>query len=125
MATLTLNRLWINLIATGDSVDAYTAPDRPAVYEQAGEVRTFAGGRQRSITMEGERGTFSFVLQDVVRADITTLRSWQGLTVQVRDNRGRLFNGVYFGLSENERFNEPTLYQVAITLNVVSQDEGV
>lgn len=125
MAVLALSKLFVNLISTGDSVSAYSAPDRPAVYQNAVEVRTNAGGRRRAFTVEGEEGTFSFVMIDMLRAQIDLLRSWKGLTVQVRDNRGRLFNGVFAAVGENERFNEPTLYDVPITLLVVSQDAGV
>lgn len=125
MATLTLNRLWINLLSTGASVSAYSQHGRPATYEKRGDVRVYAGGRLRSITQEGAPGTFAFVLQDVTRAQITLLRTWAGLPVQVRDNRSRIFNGVFYHVDEAERFNEPTLYEVPITLNVITFVEGV
>lgn len=125
MATLTLTRVWLNLIATGAAVSAYSKPGRDVTYENKGEVRTYAGGRQRAITQEGEIVTLPFTLQDVVRADIDTLRSWKGLAVQYRDNRGRLFNGSLFVVVEQERFNEPLLYEVPLVLRGVSQDAGV
>lgn len=125
MATLTLAKLWVNLLSTGASVSAYSQPGRLATYEKRGDVRVYAGGRLRSITQEGAPGTFSFVLLDVVRAQIDLLQSWAGLPVQVRDNRSRIFNGVYYHVDEAERFAEPTLYEVPITLNVITFVEGV
>lgn len=125
MATLTLTKMFINLLSTGAAVSAQTQRDRPVTYHKRGEVRVFAGNRLRGISLEGAPNTFSFVLQDVTRAQIDTLRNWAGLPVQVRDNRGRIWTGVFYDVDERERFNEPTLYEVPIVLNGVTDVEGV
>jgi hypothetical protein len=125
MATLTLTKIFINLLSTGASVSAYSQPDRPATYEKRGDVRIYAGGRLRSVTQEGTPGTFSFVLIDVTRTQITLLRNWAGLPVQVRDNRSRIFQGVFYKVDEHERRNEPTLYDVPIELNVITFVEEI
>jgi len=125
IATLTLTKLFVNLLSTGASVSAQSQPDRLATYEKRGDVRIYAGGRLRSITQEGAPGTFVFVLVDVTRAQITLLRSWAGLPVQVRDNRSRIFQGVYYRVNEIERRNEPTLYDVPIELDVITFVEAV
>lgn len=125
IAVLTLGKLFVNLLSTGVGVSAYSQPGRAATYEKRGDVRVYAGGRLRSVTQEGAPGTFSFTLQDVTRAQIDLLQAWAGLPVQVRDNRGRIYNGVYYTVNEAERFNEPTLYEVPITLNVITFVEGV
>lgn len=122
MATLTLTKLFINRVATTEFVSAYSQRGRAPTYEREGTVRTNAGGRQRAVSQVGERGTYAFVLQDVTQAQITSLREWMGETVEVRDNRGQQFFGVYFALGVGERDNEPTLYTVAISLRVVSYD---
>lgn len=125
MATLTLLQLWINLLSTGAAVSAQSQPDRTVTYGKRGGVEVYAGERLRSITLEGAPNTFSFVLQDVTRAQIDTLRAWAGLAVQVRDNRGRVWTGVFYDVPENERFNEPTLYTVPLTVQGVTEVEAV
>lgn len=125
MATVTLTKVFINLLSTGEAVSAMSQRDRTVTYGKRGDVRVYAGGRLRAVTLEGAPNTFSFVLQDVVRADIDKLRAWAGLPVQVRDNRGRVWTGVYFDVPENERFNEPTLYTVPIVLNGVTEVEEI
>lgn len=125
MATVTLTKLFINLQSTGASVSCTSQPGREVTYHRRGEVRIFAGGRLRGISLEGAPNTFSFVLQDVTRSQIDTLRLWAGLPVQVRDNRGRIWVGVFFDVDEHERFNEPTLYEVPIVLYGVTDVEGV
>jgi len=123
MATLILTRCWVNRLATGDAVSAQSAPDRSRRHEMDGEVRTFAGGRQRSITSLGERGAFSFVLVDVSLTTVDLLRTWIGQPVQVRDHRGQRFFGVFYTVSPVEA-KEPTLYHVPISLRVITVAEG-
>ena len=119
MATLTLTRCWLNLVATGAAVTAASAPGRAVGVSQDGEVRTFAGGRQRAIVRAGVHGQYDVVLRLVPRADITTLTSWMGLPVQVRDNLGRLYVGVFLAVPETERKGQAT-WDVALSLRVVS-----
>jgi hypothetical protein len=125
MAVLLLTKLWINLLSTGEAVSAHTQPQRPSVFSLTGEVLSFAGGRQRSVTAEGESGTFSFTLQDVTLAQRDTLRTWFGLNVIVRDHRGQMFTGVFYAANVAERITEPTLYEISITLQTTTTAEGV
>lgn len=125
MATLTLDRMWLNLISTGAAVSAHTAIGRPVKYGKRGDVRVFAGGALRSITLEGAPTSWTFTLRDVTRAQIETLKAWAGLPVQVRDNQGRVMNGVFYDVDEIDRHNEPTLYEVPMTVNGVTVQEGV
>jgi hypothetical protein len=124
MTVLTLDRLWINLISTGDAVSAYSA-DRAGAYTNIGEVKHLAGGRQASVSAVGEAGTYSFTMVDVPTASVDILRSWKGQAVQVRNNRGQLFNGTYFQVSPGEVSDRLTSYNVSITLQVVSVEQGV
>lgn len=124
MAQLNLTKVFINLLASGAAVSAQSAPRRDREHDQVGEVRTFAGGRQRSITRVGERGVFSFVLVDVSLATVELLRTWVGQPVQVRDHRGQRFFGVYFAVSTVES-KDPSLYSVPIALRTVTTVEGV
>jgi hypothetical protein len=125
MATLQLDRVWVNHLPDGAAVAAYSAVERTRSYSQAGEVRTYAGGRQRSITSAGTAGTFGFTLRLLTSASIDTLVSWIGQTVQVRDARGQRFFGVFYAVEVTEQRDAPTLYDVALTVNVVDQVEGV
>ena len=124
MATLKLSKIWVNLASSGQAVASASAPGRPESYQIGGEVRTYAGGRQRAITRKGEAGTYEFRLLLLDRDAVETLRDWTGQLVQVRDNRGRRYFGVYFGLGVVEQRGRST-WHVDITLRVVTVDEGV
>lgn len=123
MASVTLTKVWINRYDTGEAVSAQSS-GRAQGYEVAGEIRTYAGGRQRSITEEGERGQFALILRSLTLATVNTLRAWQGVTVQVRDHRGQRWFGVYHAVSIDE-VKDPALYDVALAVRVVSADEGM
>lgn len=120
MATLVLNRLWLNLVATGAAVSGYSAPGRAPSYGMDGTIATYAGGRQRSITREGVHGSYVTTLLLMSRADITTLRGWMGQAVQVRDDRGRVFVGVFRDVPEIERQGIPDKFDVPLSLGLVS-----
>jgi|SRR6476469_72634 len=122
--TLTLTKVFVNLMSSGAAVSAQSAPGRAEKYEMAGETRTYAGGRRRSITIAGEVGTYTFVLRLAVRADIETLRNWIGSTVEVRDHKGRRFFGTYYQI-EIAEYRDALFWDVGITLSVVTTDEGV
>ncbi|MEV4197008.1 hypothetical protein [Micromonospora globbae] len=128
MATLNLDRVWINRLDTGEAVAAQSW-DRSQSYEKDGEVRTYAGGRQRAISAEGERGTFAFTLRKLPLSAVELLRSWKGLAVQVRDHRGQRWTGVYFTVTPLEPLVPPGpgpyWYDVALTLRTVTAVEGV
>jgi len=123
MAVLALSKLWVNRMDNGQAVSAQSA-GRGRNHDQAGEVRTYAGGRQRSVTIAGERGQFSFRLLDVSLATVELLRTWIGADVQVRDHRGQRFFGVFFGVNIVE-YKDPSFYDVAIVLRTVTVVEGV
>lgn len=124
MTVLTLDKLWINLHSTGEAVAAYSN-DRSTAYANIGEVKHLAGGRQASVSVVGEAGTYSFTLVDVPTASVDILRGWKGQTVQVRNNRGQLFIGTFFAVPPSEVADRLTSYNVAITLQVVSVEQGV
>lgn len=124
MATLTLTKVWVNLLSTGDAVSAYSAPGRQRSSAIDGEVVTYAGGRQRAKTRAGEKGSFGFVLREVSLTTITTLEGWKGKPVQVRDHRGQRFFGVFFAVTPTEH-KQADLYDVALELRTVTVDEGV
>lgn len=123
MVSISLDRTFVNLVATGETVQAYTGRGRSRQYRTDGAVQAFAGGRYRSIALEGVSGQQTFMLRDVSDADIETLKSWIGETVLVRDNRGRRMFGTYYEVGYSDRMAEG-YYDVTLTVTEVSYDEG-
>ena len=121
MATVLLDRVWINLVSTGAAVSAFTA-DRGRVHAMEGDVRTYAGGRRRAITVEGIQEQFACTLRQLSAATVATLVEWMGQAVQVRDHRGMLIVGVFFAVIPIEQI-EPTIWDAAIVVRVVSTEE--
>lgn len=124
MATLTLTKLWINVLATGEAVSGFSL-DRGEELDMDGGVRTYAGGRRRAYTTPGDIGTFGFTLRHMTKADVDTLKLWRGILVQVRDHRGQRFVGVYRKVKPDEVKSDINLYDVSMTLETVSFVEGV
>lgn len=124
MTILTLTKLWINRMDTGDAISGYTDPGRSREHTVDGEVRTYAGGRQRAITVKGEKGQFEFMVKELTLVDVETLREWIGALVQVRDHRGQRYVGSYFAVSIEE-VRTALLYTVAISLQMLTVAEGV
>lgn len=123
MATLMLDRVWINLLDTGQGVSAFSGKGKTLARAMKGEVRQYAGGRQRSISSKGVKGTFPFVLIDVTQTTIDRLEGWMGQAVVVRDTRGRRFFGTIFEVSSTEKGSR-NYYDVALTLNEITYVEG-
>lgn len=124
MTTLTLTKLFVNLVASGASVSAQSN-GRGEEYSNTGEVKQLAGERLRSVTVAGERGQYSFTMIDVPAADVATLRTWKGQLVQVRDDRGRAFFGTFFDVRPVDVRDRKTSYDVSIVLRVVTAPTGV
>jgi hypothetical protein len=124
MATIALDRVWINLWPSGESVAAQST-DRTRSTEAQGEVRTYAGGRQRSITKEGVGRQFAFTLRMVTWVQIQTLESWIGRTVQVRDHRGTRYFGVFQAVTPVEIRGLTVEWDCQIAVREVTVVEGV
>jgi hypothetical protein len=120
-----LTKLWVNLLSTGESVSAYGQIGRTSEFSIDGDVVTYAGGRQRGESVDGERSTYTFTLQDCTLAQRDRLRLWFGLPVIVRDHRGQAFYCTYFQINLNERTYELDLYEITITVQGVTVAQGV
>jgi hypothetical protein len=121
---LTLNKLWINRVDTGEAISGGSGRDRSTGWSIDGSVRTFASGRRRSIAVAGVRGE---VPRTMVALDLTTkdlLVSWLGTQVQMRDHRGQKWFGVFYAIDVAE-YMHPGLYSATITLQSVTTVEGV
>jgi hypothetical protein len=125
MATLLLNKTWVNLFTTGDSVTAWRSGDDVDTQTAAGEVRTYAGGRQRAITAEGVQVGWTFTLVGVTTAGTDLLRSWLGQTIVVRDNRGRRIFGVLFECPRRPWKEQLDMYDVDMSVRGVDATEEV
>ncbi len=123
MVAITLDRTFINLVATGALVSAYTGKGRSRSYKTTGAVEGFAGGRYRSIALEGVSGQQTFMLRDVSTANIETLKTWIGETVLIRDNRGRRMFGTYYEVTYNDRMLD-NYYDVTLNVTEVTYNEG-
>lgn len=120
MATLSLTKLWINRLDDGTAVSAQTAPGRTAALGAEGEVRQYAGGRQRAFTRAARSGTFEAVLRMVPTATVRVLESWIGVPVQVRDHRGQIFYGVFFEVPRIEARDDIDKYDVPLGLRAIT-----
>lgn len=121
MATLTLTKAWINRLDTGEAVSAQSSVDRTREHGITGEVRQYAGGRQRAVTRAGEQGSFQFTLRLVPAATVEKLRTWVGVPVLVRDWRGQAFYGVFFRVPVIEQ-RSPVEYDVQVSLSTTTVD---
>lgn len=123
MATLQLDRVWLNLMSTGDALSAYSN-GRTRNMAVDGEVRTYGGGRRRSVTAVGRGNSMAFTLVNLQVLEMVTLENWLGLEVMYRDFRGQRFVGAYFSLEYREH-KDPGRWDIGLTLNEVSWAEGV
>lgn len=119
MATLTLTKVWVNRVDTGEAVSAQSSVERSREHSLAGEVRTYAGGRQRAVSQAGEAGKFQVTLRFLPAVTVEKLRTWIGLPVSIRDARGQQFYGVYFTVPVVEH-RSPLDYDVTIDLRTVT-----
>lgn len=124
MATLTLDRVWINRLDTGEAFSGYSIPNKTLSLRMDGQVRSYAGGRRRSMSTGGVGGVWPVAFRLQTLTTLVTLEDWFGVPVQVRDNRGQLRNGVYFELSITE-LHEPLYYDIGLDLQLVTVSEGV
>jgi hypothetical protein len=129
---LQLTKLWLTSVLSGESHGWYTDPERDQSYSTKGEIRTYAGGRQRAIGSVGVAGSWKFTLVEMSLADTVILRTWldAGVTVFARDHRGQSMYGTFFGVDLSEiramTYNSPqNLYRASITLQAVDVVEGV
>lgn len=124
MPILTLNRLWLNRMDTGEAISAASGRARSTGYAVAGDVRTYASGRRRAISTAGCEVA---VQREMLALDLTVkelLLTWLGVQCQLRDHRGHKWFGVFFAADVAE-YMRPDLYAATITLHATTTVEGV
>ena len=127
---LQLSKLWLANVVTQELLGSNSAPSRSQSFGVKGEIRTYAGGRQRAIGTIGMSGSWKFTLVELTQTNVETLKTWMssGVTVLARDHRGQSMYGTFFdvGFSENMAQLWPTAsYTADITLQAVDVVEGV
>lgn len=80
-----------------------------------GEIRTYAGGRQRSVSRQGRLRRAVATLPNCTRAQIAWLEDHLDRLVLARDDRGHKLFGKYFDLDPAEhRYNIEADAQITI-----------
>ncbi len=129
MAQVQLTKLWLTNVVTGEMLGAQSDPDRSQTYAVAGQVRTYAGGRQRAVGSVGASGAWKFTLVQLTLTQTLTLRTWMeaGVTVLARDHRAQSMYGTYFQVEVGEvkGIGANTTYTAALELQQVDVVEGV
>ena len=124
MASVTLNKLWINLLSTGEGIAGASNRGKSYGAEVDLSVRTYANGRRRAIATAGIKREIPYTLVALDLATKIKLESCIGQSIQVRDNRGQKWFGTFAGVSTSEYM--PTgLYAVSFTLLETTVVEGV
>lgn len=124
MPVLTLSKLWINRMDTGEAISGASGRDRATGYSVDGNVRTYASGRRRAVAVVGLRAEVSRSMVMVDYATKELLVSWIGALVQMRDHRGNKWFGVFYAVDVDE-YMRTDLYSIGITLQVTTTVEGV
>lgn len=92
--------VWITDVATMVSINAAT-PARDMDAALSGRVGIYAGGRRRVITAEGDVINHPLALNWVTGPDTTTLMSWRGHVLLLRDALGRRVFGTILAMSHS------------------------
>jgi hypothetical protein len=123
MATLTLAKFWINLMADGSAFSAYS-DERSFEFGTESEVRTYAGGRRRNITTPSTSKSFSVKLKVLTLTQVTALELWLDRVVQIRDYRGFRMIGVFRDCKVTEHKADLD-YDVSLSFEQLTHLDGV
>lgn len=100
---VTLRTAWLNDAATPS--DAIWLPYMTALSvtpAQQGEVRRYAGGRLRAVSVLGKATAASLSAKAVTRAQVAWLEAHIGRAICLRDDRGRRLFVVYWQVGIEE-----------------------
>lgn len=97
-ATVQLTRTWVSLVsnpAFSVQLDGAVINEAPTV---TGEVRQYAGGRQRAVSMVGVANQITVQASLVAKSTMDTLVSWLAQPLLFRDPFGRKYYAVLFSV---------------------------
>lgn len=104
MASVSLSELWVHEAANlAVSVTTYGFAQEDESRSSPGQVRTYAGGRRRLVTMPGVATSLQVTFPVCSRVTVAWLRARVGTTVLLRDPYGRVEWGVYLSLDVSEK----------------------
>jgi hypothetical protein len=123
MASVTLDRMWVNLASDPSQYLTLSHAKWTAQDSVQGEVRQYASGRLRTVLHGGSVGTqsFSFLTDDL--SVVLLLKAWKGQTVCLRDHRGRREFATFLAVNEDDISSRLT--QVSVSFSRVTFDEAV
>jgi hypothetical protein len=125
-----LTAFWLTNVVTQVSIGAQSEPSRPWSAAVKGEVRTYAGGRQRAIGSVGRSSSWKVTLVELTQEQAELLEAWmdQGVTVFARDHRGQSMYATFFSVDRGEALAQvytAARYSVTVELQRVDVVEGV
>lgn len=98
MASVVLDRAYLNLADTpSSSISGFTS-GRAETLTVPGDVRRMANGRLRVVSRVGSATSLTVTFRALTPEQTQTLREWVGRTVLFRDVLGRKMYGVYFSV---------------------------
>lgn len=125
MATITLDTVWLNDAADLTSFCALeNVTDISPSPEVDGEIRTYAGGRERNVSGAGRRNVVAVSATHAARADVLWMEAHCGRLLLFRDPLGRKFYGIYRDLKVTERKGQ-NCADVTFTIREVTHSEVV
>lgn len=124
MVAVVLNKLWVNLVSTGEGISGASNRGKTYTAERSLDRREFANGRMRLIGAKGIKRDLPYALVAVSLPTKDHLEDWIGQLVQVRDIRSQKWFGGFAGVTVSE-YMRPDLYAVSFTLLEATYAEGV
>lgn len=124
MPTITLTSVFIQNsldLTTALQLQTSSVLETPQV---AGSVRAYANGRQRVVSSSSKPRTVALTFTLVSPSDATTLASWAGQLVLVRDPFGLKMWGAFFQTPRTQQI-APNVNDVAVTFTEVTHTEAV
>ena len=102
MASVTLDSIWMHDADDYSDFVQARAGSINVVSGSDGEVRTYAGGRQRLIRGPAQPRTLTVTLPNIERDVLDDVESRRGTVQMIRDGRGRVVFGTFFDLQLDE-----------------------
>lgn len=124
MATPVLTAVFLTLatdLTTSLQVQTTSIVEKPAV---PGDVRVYAGGRLRLVTGAGMPREIDLALSNVSRTTLTTLDTWTGQLMLLRDPYGLRRWGTFLAYTRTQE-PAPDVSDIALTFHEVTYDESV
>ena len=125
MAAVSLETVLLAAVSDPSTTLSLDVNSRSETDSLVGQVRAYAGGRQRSVARAGARRTVPIKFDVIAnRPLLATLRSWKGVPVLYRDPRGRKLYAVFFDLTIEEHI-AVEIAKVSLTLSEITITEVV